>query len=100
MSKHWNHSNDLGITGTISDEPLQDAIPTDYHGISLDEWLDMFLQYALLVSEQGEPEEAYDSLAAAADASVWYHSKPKTRLIHVCWFSESFSISLLMAQTR
>ncbi|GMG37293.1 unnamed protein product [Aspergillus oryzae var. brunneus] len=64
------------------------AIPTDYHGITFDEWLDLFLQYALVVAGQGEPEEAYDSLAAAADASIWYHSKPSTRLIHVCWFSE------------
>ncbi|KAF7591938.1 transcription factor TFIIIC subunit tfc4 [Aspergillus hancockii] len=73
--------------GTISEEPLQGAIPTDYHGISFDEWLDLFLQYALVVAGQGEPEEAYDSLAAAADASIWYHSKPSTRLIHVCWFT-------------
>ncbi|KAE8348901.1 hypothetical protein BDV28DRAFT_142472 [Aspergillus coremiiformis] len=73
--------------GTITEEPLQDAIPTDYHSISFDEWLDLFLQYALIVAGQGEPEEAYDSLAAAADASIWYHSKPSTRLIHVCWFT-------------
>ncbi|KAH3558233.1 hypothetical protein KXV84_002514 [Aspergillus fumigatus] len=73
--------------GTVTDESLQDAVPTDYHGISFDEWLDLFLQYALVVSGQGEPDEAYDSLAAAADASIWYHSKPCTRLIHVCWFT-------------
>ncbi|KAF9889891.1 transcription factor TFIIIC subunit tfc4 [Aspergillus nanangensis] len=73
--------------GAIPDQPLQDAIPTDYHGISFDEWLDLFLQYALLVAGQGEPDEAYDALAAAADASIWYHAKPKTRLIHVCWFT-------------
>ncbi|KAE8376695.1 hypothetical protein BDV26DRAFT_305416 [Aspergillus bertholletiae] len=73
--------------GTVTEEPLQGAIPTDYHGISFEEWLDLFLQYALVVAGQGEPEEAYDSLAAAADASIWYHSKPSTRLIHVCWFA-------------
>ncbi|GMG10448.1 unnamed protein product [Aspergillus oryzae] len=48
------------------------AIPTDYHGITFDEWLDLFLQYALVVAGQGEPEEAYDSLAAAADATMDY----------------------------
>ncbi|KAE8148515.1 TPR-like protein [Aspergillus avenaceus] len=73
--------------GSIDEEPLQGAVPTDYHGISFDEWLDLFLQYSLVVAGQGEPEEAYDSLAAAADASIWYHSKPSTRLIHVCWFT-------------
>ncbi|KAL1970571.1 hypothetical protein VTN77DRAFT_4215 [Rasamsonia byssochlamydoides] len=68
-------------------EPLQTAIPNDYHGIPFDEWLDIFLEYAFVVAGQGEAEEAYDVLAAAADASVWYHSKPKLRLIHVCWFT-------------
>ncbi|RAL09686.1 TPR-like protein [Aspergillus homomorphus CBS 101889] len=73
--------------GNITDEPLQGTIPTDYHGISFEEWLDLFLQYALYVAAQGESDEAYDTLAAAADASVWYHSKPSTRMIHVCWFT-------------
>ncbi|PYH50085.1 tetratricopeptide repeat protein [Aspergillus saccharolyticus JOP 1030-1] len=73
--------------GNITEEPLQSTIPTDYHGISFDEWLDLFLQYALYVAAQGEADEAYDTLAAAADASVWYHSKPSTRMIHVCWFT-------------
>ncbi|KAL2007860.1 hypothetical protein VTN00DRAFT_7842 [Thermoascus crustaceus] len=73
--------------GNIPEEPLQTAIPTDYHGISFDEWLDIFLEFALVVAGQGEAEEAYDTLAAAADASVWYHSRPSTRQIHVCWFT-------------
>lgn len=84
----------MSDTGNISEEPLQDAIPTDYHGITFDVWLDMFLQYALLVAGQGEAEEAYDTLAAAADASVWYHSKRNTRLIHVCWLSEYINLPL------
>ncbi|KAJ6190862.1 hypothetical protein N7519_000883 [Penicillium mononematosum] len=73
--------------GGVAEEPLQGAIPTDYHGIPFDEWLDIFLQYALLVAEQGEPEEAYETLDSAAVASIWLHSKPKSRLIHVCWFT-------------
>ncbi|KAL2815847.1 hypothetical protein BDW59DRAFT_12580 [Aspergillus cavernicola] len=70
-----------------TEELLHTAIPIDYHGITFDAWLDMFLQYALVVAGQNEPEEAYETLAAAADASVWYHSKSSTRLIHVCWFT-------------
>lgn len=49
----------------------------------------MFLQYALIVTEQGEPEEAYENLQAASIASIWFHSKHKSRIIHVCWFSQS-----------
>lgn len=48
----------------------------------------MFLQYALLVAGQEEADEAYETLSAAAGASIWYHSKRSTRLIHVCWFSQ------------
>ncbi|KAL3454555.1 hypothetical protein BJX65DRAFT_4032 [Aspergillus insuetus] len=73
----------LGTT----EEPLQTAIPTDYHGITFDEWLDLFLQYSLVVAGQNEADEAYDTLTAAAGANVWYHSKDSTRLIHVCWFT-------------
>ncbi|KAL4791413.1 hypothetical protein BDV19DRAFT_370563 [Aspergillus venezuelensis] len=70
-----------------AEEHAQSIIPTDYHGINFDDWLDLFLQYALAVAGQNEPREAYDTLGAAADASVWYHSKNGTRLIHVCWFT-------------
>jgi general transcription factor 3C polypeptide 3 (transcription factor C subunit 4) len=80
--------------GDVAEEPLQGAIPTDYHGIPFDEWLDIFLQYALLVVEQGEPEEAYETLDSAAVASIWLHSKPKSRLIHVCWFSEFIQFAI------
>ncbi|KAL4806915.1 hypothetical protein BDV18DRAFT_121499 [Aspergillus unguis] len=73
--------------GTTEEEPPQSTIPTDYHGISFNEWLDLFLQYAMTTAGQNEPGEAYDTLGAAADASVWYHSKDSTRLIHVCWFT-------------
>ncbi|KAL4928515.1 tetratricopeptide repeat protein [Aspergillus undulatus] len=75
--------NSLGA----AEETVPSTIPTDYYGISFDEWLDLFLQYALAVAGQNEPREAYDTLGAAADASVWYHSKDSTRLIHVCWFT-------------
>ncbi|KAJ5086044.1 hypothetical protein N7532_010815 [Penicillium argentinense] len=71
----------------IADESLSDAIPSDYHGIPFDEWLDIFLEYALLSTEQGEAEEAYEALDGAANASVWFHSKINSRLIHVCWFT-------------
>ncbi|KAJ5803535.1 Tetratricopeptide-like helical [Penicillium pulvis] len=69
------------------DESLSDTIPDEYYGISFDDWLDLFLQYALLLTSQGEVEEAYDALNSAAVASIWFHSKPKSRLIHVCWFT-------------
>ena len=68
------------------EEPLT-SIPTDYYGIIFDQWLDIFLEYSLIVAGQDERDEAYDTLAAAAAASVWYHSKASTRQIHICWFT-------------
>jgi hypothetical protein len=68
-------------------DPSESTIPTDYYGISFSDWLDIFLEYALVASGQGAATEAYETLAAAADASVWYHSKADTAQIHVCWFS-------------
>lgn len=72
--------------GTRDIEP--EAVPTDYYGISFDAWLDIFLEYALISACQGQAEEAYDTLGAAGDASIWYHSKPHMRQIYVCWFSK------------
>lgn len=69
-------------------EEVPTSIPNDYYGISFDEWFEIFLEYAFVVSGQGDRDDAYDALAAAADASVWYHSKDKVRQVHICWFSE------------
>ncbi|KAI5300898.1 transcription factor TFIIIC subunit tfc4, partial [Ascosphaera atra] len=67
------------------------SIPKDYHGIPFEEWLDVFLEYALVLSgqehAQRQADEIYDTLATAADASVWYHDRKATRQIHVCWFT-------------
>ncbi|KAK2743918.1 transcription factor TFIIIC subunit tfc4 [Myotisia sp. PD_48] len=65
----------------------QGSIPNDYYGISFDSWLDIFLEYSLVLAGQGQAYETYDTLGAAADASIWYHSKTSTRQIHVCWFT-------------
>ncbi|KAJ5245920.1 hypothetical protein N7468_000903 [Penicillium chermesinum] len=71
----------------VPEEPASDTIPDRYYEISFDDWLDIFLQYSLRITDQGEIDEAYDTLYAAANASVFFHSKPKARLIHVCWFT-------------
>ncbi|KAI9724803.1 MAG: hypothetical protein M1812_000079 [Candelaria pacifica] len=62
-------------------------IPTDYRGIPFDSWLDIFLEYALRLSDHCDSEIAYDIITAAADASVFYHSQDSMFLIHVCWFT-------------
>ncbi|KAI9707402.1 MAG: transcription factor TFIIIC subunit tfc4 [Candelina mexicana] len=66
---------------------LDSPIPTDYRGIPFDSWLDIFLEYALKLSSHSKSELAYDIVTAAADASVFYHSRDAMFLIHVCWFT-------------
>ncbi|KAI5301344.1 transcription factor TFIIIC subunit tfc4, partial [Ascosphaera pollenicola] len=75
---------------TIGDSETDTSVPTDYHGISFNSWLDVFLEFSLVLAGQGHKDEVYDTLATAADASVWYHSKKDTRQIYVCWFKYQF----------
>lgn len=89
------HSELTHFIGQTNAEATPTSIPNDYYGISFDEWFEIFLEYAFVVSGQGDKDEAYDILAAAADASVWYHYKDKVRQIHICWFSESIRDSIV-----
>ncbi len=63
---------------------------TTYRDISLPDWLDVFLEYALLLaSDPGPTAEAhrqqrcYAIIRAALDCIVWYNDPPSVLLIHV-----------------
>ena len=64
------------------------SIPDDYRGISFHSWLDIFLQYALLLAQNGDVESSYGIVSTVSDANVFYHSPDSMFLIHVCWFSK------------
>ena len=74
------------------------AIPSDYLGIPFQAWLDIFLEYSLLLACDGDIRSAYEVLSAAYDANVFFHSQDSMFYIHVCWFSE-FLRCLLDTQT-
>lgn len=63
-------------------------IPDDYHSIPFHSWLDVFLQYALLLAQNGDVESSYELVATASHGNVFYHSPDSMFLIHVCWFSK------------
>lgn len=67
------------------DRDLSTSIPTEYDGISFGDWLDIFLEYALLLSQDGNMSSAYDTLAAAYDANVFYYTPGFNFRIHACW---------------
>jgi general transcription factor 3C polypeptide 3 (transcription factor C subunit 4) len=59
----------------------------DRSGIPFDEWLNIFLEYALGLARSGKSQEAYVVLSAARD-SVVYKSKESAFLIHLAWAGE------------
>lgn len=63
-------------------------VPNEYCGVAFDVWLDVFLEYALLIAQGGDIEMAYEIIASAFHANVFYHSIGSLFLIHVCWFCE------------
>ncbi|KAF3210621.1 transcription factor TFIIIC subunit tfc4 [Orbilia oligospora] len=57
------------------DEPQPDI--TQYRGLGFDVWLNIILNYAILLTlhEEGGEAEAYEVCKAAKDANVFYHDK-------------------------
>ena len=79
-------------TNVILLEDMEDddsPIPNEYCGITFENWLDIFLEYALLLIKHGEVSSAYDIITAASSANVFYHSPDFSFRVHVCWFSMS-----------
>ena len=57
-------------------------------GIAFAKWLDIFLDYALSLAKNGDIKSAYEVIASAYSANVFYHSKKAVLAIHICWFSK------------
>ncbi|KAI9849713.1 MAG: transcription factor TFIIIC subunit tfc4 [Sclerophora amabilis] len=61
------------------------SIPTDYRRIALDKWLDIFLEYSLFLAKGGKSKDCYETLNAAYNANVFYHSHDSCFQIQACW---------------
>ena len=70
-------------------------IPEEYRGICFSAWLDIFLEFALVLAQDGNLAYSYDVIAGARDANVFYHSPESLLLIHVCWFSKLSALPFL-----
>ena len=57
-------------------------------GISFTHWLDIFLENGLSLAQSGDIKSAYEVIASACSANVFYHSPKAMLAIHICWFSE------------
>lgn len=67
----------------------QVIIPEEFNGISFEDWLDVFLEHGLSLVQEGDIKSAYETIAAAFHANIFYHSPEALFSIHVCWFSKS-----------
>ncbi|KAI9761734.1 MAG: Flap-structured DNA-binding and RNA-binding protein [Chaenotheca gracillima] len=53
--------------------------------MGFDKWLELFLEFALILARRGEKKECYEVLGAAYNANVYYHSHESSFLIQICW---------------
>lgn len=56
----------------------------EHRGIPFDQWLDLFLEYAVSLARRQQAQEAYIVCQSARD-SIVYKSQNNTFLIHVAW---------------
>ena len=76
----WKPGDDVGDENVV--------IPTDYRGIQFSDWLDILLQYAILLSHKGAPDEAYALAEKTYEANVFHYWKEAAFCCHVAWFSK------------
>ncbi|KAL8722382.1 MAG: hypothetical protein Q9225_001113 [Loekoesia sp. 1 TL-2023] len=63
------------------------AIAGDFRGIPLSAWLDLMLEYAMLLAHSQDFDKAYEILDVANHANIFYSSPDSMFLIHLCWFT-------------
>ncbi|EXJ77260.1 hypothetical protein A1O3_10418 [Capronia epimyces CBS 606.96] len=93
--KKWE--KDLGQVqhegSTDQDFPLpsvESSVPTEYREISFSDWLDIFLEYALLLANSTEPgsqHRCYTIITAALDCAVWHHDPQAVLQIYITYFT-------------
>lgn len=78
--------------------------PTTYRDISFEEWLDVFLEYAVILADELSPSESspdaietqrqrsYAIIRAAMDCVIWYNDAPSMVLIHTAWLICALSL--------
>ncbi|KAI0014150.1 TPR-like protein [Xylariaceae sp. FL0662B] len=78
-------SHNLNPQGLGTERQVREQFAISYRGVPLDEWLDLFLEYAIGLAQTGNFQDAYKTCECARDASVFSKSKEDMFLIHVTW---------------
>ena len=67
-----------------------DFTAVEYCSIPFNHWLDIFLEYAVVLAIGGDKVQAYETIISVTEAKVFHESKDFMFLIHVAWSSEFF----------
>ena len=73
----------------MADSETEGSTDSDeYLGILFTRWLDVFLEYALILAKSDKTRSAYEVISMANDADVFFQSINSMFLIHACWAGE------------
>ncbi|KAI1106866.1 TPR-like protein [Jackrogersella minutella] len=82
MAERLSHNLNPENAGT---EKQIKQVAVSYRGVPFDEWLDLFLEYAIGLAQTGRFQDAYKVCEAARDSTIYSRSKEDMFLIHVAW---------------
>ncbi|KAI1082231.1 TPR-like protein [Whalleya microplaca] len=83
MAERLSHNLNPQSSGT--ERQIREQIAISYRGVPFNEWLDLFLEYAIGLAQTGNFQDAYKVCESARDAAVFAKSKEDMFLIHVTW---------------
>ncbi|KAL8874624.1 MAG: hypothetical protein Q9174_000087 [Haloplaca sp. 1 TL-2023] len=81
------HSPEIPTATEPGDAQNDPAALGDYREIPLSSWLDLMLEYAVLLARSDSMDKAYEVLNVVNGANVFYSSADSMFRVHVCWFA-------------
>ncbi|KIX05535.1 uncharacterized protein Z518_06407 [Rhinocladiella mackenziei CBS 650.93] len=90
--KYWEARHELERNEN-QDFPIPSvelSIPTEYRQIHFSDWLDVFLEYALLLANTSEFDarhRCYTVIMAVLDCVVWYHDPQAILQTYICYLA-------------
>ncbi|KAI1632115.1 hypothetical protein F4809DRAFT_629154 [Biscogniauxia mediterranea] len=78
-------SHNLNPHGPSAERKLGERTAISYRGVPFNDWLELFLEYAVSLAHCGKFQEAYKVCEYARDAEVFAKSREDMFLLHVTW---------------
>ncbi|KAI5928521.1 hypothetical protein F4810DRAFT_8214 [Camillea tinctor] len=78
-------SHNLNPHGPSAERKLGERTAISYRGVPFNDWLELFLEYAVSLAHCGKCQDAYKVCEYARDAEVFAKSREDMFLLHVTW---------------